>query len=107
MEILMSLDTPPTAVFASSDVQAFGAWSFARDRGLTIPRDVALIGYDNLKLSRYLDLSSVDQQMQEVGRRATVRLLSRMESPTDDRIQDEIPVTVVVRGSSQGRTRNR
>lgn len=107
MEALLALDRPPTAVFASSDVQAFGAWSFARDRGLHIPRDVALIGYDNLKLSRYLDLSSVDQQMQEVGRRATIRLLDRMASSSDDRVEEEIPVNVLVRGSSKGRPRER
>ena len=100
MARLMAMPTPPTAVFAASDVQAFGAWSYARDNGIRVPRDVSLVGYDNLKLSRYLDLTTVDQSMQEVGRRATERLLVRMQEPTDERIDTEIATPLLVRGSS-------
>lgn len=75
---LIALENPPTAVFASSDVQAYGAWSAARDQGINIPNDLALIGHDGLKLSRFLDLSTMDLGLQEVGRRAAERLIARM-----------------------------
>ena len=99
MERLMALAEPPTAVCCSSDVQAFGAWAYARDNGIRIPRQVSLVGYDNLKLSRYLDLTTVDQHMYEVGRHATERLLARMAQPTDERIDVEIELDLVSRGS--------
>ena len=100
MEELLALDVPPTAVFAASDVQAFGAWAFARDHGLRVPRDLSVVGYDNIKASRFLDLTTVDQQMKTVGRIATERLLARMADPSGGRIAEEIAVPLVVRGST-------
>ena len=100
MEALLALDRPPTAVFAASDVQAFGAWSLARDRGVRVPRDRSIVGYDNLKVSRFLDLTTVDQQMKDVGRRATGRLLDRMAAPATERLVEEVEVPLVVRGST-------
>ena len=100
METLSALGNPPTAIFAASDVQAFGAWSYARDHGLRVPRDVSIVGYDNLKVSRFLDLTSVDQRMKEVGRRATARLLSRMSEPSSAHLVEEVDTPLVVRGST-------
>jgi len=100
MAELLALTEPPTAVFASSDVQAFGAWAHARDTGLVVPRDISILGYDNLKLSRYLDLTSINQRMPDVGRKATERLLSRMEVRGDERLDVEIPLELMVRGST-------
>ena len=100
MASLLRLDDAPTAVFASSDVQAFGAWAYARDNGLVVPRDVSIHGYDDLKLSRYLDLTTINQQMQSVGRQATERLLSRMGSRSDERLDLEISVELMDRGST-------
>lgn len=103
MQQLMALDDPPTAVFASADVQAYGAWSYARDNGIRIPRDVSLIGYDDLKLSRYLDLSTVNQHALDTGFRATRRLLDRMSAPSSERADVEIPLDLVERGSTAAR----
>ncbi|MEP0545810.1 MAG: LacI family DNA-binding transcriptional regulator [Rhodothermales bacterium] len=97
---LMELADPPTAICASSDVQAFGAWAALRDMGKRVPQDVALIGYDNLKLSRFLGLSTVDQKMYDVGHRATKRLLHRMEATTEERISESIEPELIVRSSS-------
>ena len=100
MEELLALADPPTAVFAASDVQAFGAWSFARDHGIRIPRDLSVVGYDNIKASRYLDLTTVDQQMKAVGAKATARLLERMASPGGERAVEEIETPLVIRSST-------
>lgn len=89
-----------TAVCASSDVQAFGAWSALRDAGRVVPGDVALVGYDNLKLSRYLGLSTVDQRMYEVGRKATQRLLHRMATPTGEHHAEAVALRLIERASS-------
>lgn len=100
MRKLMTLDIRPTAIFAASDVQAYGAWAYARDHHIRIPRDVSLIGYDNIKLSRFLDLTTMDQDMHRVGRRVTKRLLNRMGETSEDRVNEEIPVELIERGST-------
>jgi LacI family transcriptional regulator len=100
MARLLTLDAPPSAVFAASDVQAYGAWSHARDNSLRVPKDVSIVGYDDLKLSRFLDLSTVSQGMQKAGHMATERLFSRMTAGTDERLDIQLPVELMVRGSS-------
>ena len=100
---LMALDDPPTAVFAASDVQAYGAWSYARDNGIRVPRDLSIVGYDDLKLSRYLDLTSVSQRMMHVGERAASLLMSRLTGnaePGVARLDHQVDLELVERGSS-------
>lgn len=79
MQLLLQAEPAVTAVFASSDVQAIGAWKAIRDAGKSVPEDVALVGYDDIKTSEYIGLSSVDQNMHEVGEQATDLLLKRMQ----------------------------
>lgn len=100
MQKLLQLGDPVTALCASSDVQAFGAWAALRDAGLRVPHDVAVVGYDGLKLSRYLELSTVDQKMHSVGQRATQRLLQRMGTTTADMVSEVIQPELIVRASS-------
>lgn len=66
------------AVFACSDVQAIGAWQVFRERGLAVPGDIALVGYDDVKVSRHIGLTSVSQKMRAVGREATSLLRRRL-----------------------------
>ena len=101
MAELMALDDRPTAVFAASDVQAYGAWSYARDNGLVVPRDVSIVGYDDLKLSRFLDLTTVTQGMHQAGLKATQRLLTRLRSrDLAERVDVKLPLSLAVRGST-------
>ncbi len=78
MQRILSERLDVTAVFALSDVQAIGAWKAIRDAGREIPGDIALVGYDDIKTSQYIGLSSVDQRMHEVGEQATELILQRM-----------------------------
>ena len=100
MEKLMGLDNPPTAVFASSDVQAYGAWAYARDNSIRVPREVSIVGYDDLKLSRFLDLTTMAQGAHAAGKLATTRLLDRLREPADDRVDVEMPLELMIRGTS-------
>lgn len=74
---LLKVEPELSAIFACSDVQAFGAWNALRELGKRVPEDVALVGYDDIKLSRFIGLSSVDQRMQTVGLEATELVLRR------------------------------
>ena len=103
MQDLLKLDPPVTAVFASSDVQAIGAWKAVRDAGLRVPEDIAIVGYDDIKTSQFIGLTSIDQDMHEVGRMATERLLDRIAGKVaaDDIIDKLIQPKLVVRDTSR------
>jgi DNA-binding LacI/PurR family transcriptional regulator len=62
----------PSALFVASDVVAFGAMAAIRERGLTIPDDIALVGFDDIPLARYVDppLTTVRLPAAELGRQA-------------------------------------
>ncbi|MDX1421014.1 MAG: LacI family DNA-binding transcriptional regulator [Rubricoccaceae bacterium] len=103
MQKLLALSDPPTAVFAASDVQAIGALAALRHAGLRAPEDVALVGYDNIKLARYLDLTTVNQTMYDVGLQATRRLLDRLRGSRAPAHVEHLEPPLVVRGSSRQR----
>lgn len=91
MQLLLADQKDVTAIFASSDVQAIGAWKAIRDAGYSVPEDFALIGFDNIKTSEYIGLSSIDQHMLSIGHEATVRLLDRViNGSPEDRIERHI-----------------
>ncbi|WIB78102.1 LacI family DNA-binding transcriptional regulator [Curtobacterium sp. MCPF17_002] len=79
------LDAHPdvTAVFAANDVMAIGALSELAARGLRVPEDVSVMGYDDTPLAatRYVGLTSIDDRSVEIGRGAGERLLARIADP--------------------------
>jgi LacI family transcriptional regulator len=78
MQALLDRGVDVSAVFASSDVQAIGAWQALRHADRRVPEDVAIVGYDDVKVSRYIGLSSVAQNMHDIGVAATDLLLRRL-----------------------------
>lgn len=102
MEALLERDDSITAVFATSDVQAIGAWQALRQRGLNVPDDVAIVGYDDIKVSRFIGLTSVAQNMHDIGERATDLLMRRLQKTGPVEILSEIVTPeLVVRDSSK------
>jgi LacI family transcriptional regulator len=100
MKQMLKVHPEVTAVFAASDVQALGAWKAIQEAGLRIPEDIALIGYDNVNITDFIGLSSVDQYMGVVGEQAMQLLLERMNGSEDDRVSQCINPSLVVRRSS-------
>ena len=78
MEALLRVASDVTAVFAFSDVQAFGVLLTAREAGKRVPEDLSVVGYVDVKVSRYIGLTSIDQKMRPVGEHATVLLVERV-----------------------------
>ena len=103
MQDLLGMEPPLTAVFASSDVQAIGAWQAIRHAGMEVPDDFALVGYDDIKVSRFIGLSSVAQNMHGVGERAADRLLYRINNPgkIDAFVSELVDPELIIRKSSQ------
>lgn len=91
----------PDAIFCSNDTQAIGAYHALSKLGLKIPEDVALMGFDNIKFTKYLNLTTVDQKMYMVGVDATKRLAEIIKRPSDQKIQKTIDPILVTRDSTR------
>jgi LacI family transcriptional regulator len=98
---LFDLRPLPDAVFAGSDAIALGVMMQARDRGVRIPQDLSLVGFDGLPIVDLLGppLSSVAQPIDELGRLAAARLLSMIDGGAPDPDVIRLPVRLVTRGS--------
>lgn len=89
-------------IFAVTDTAALGALAALTDRGIAVPHDVQVAGFDNLDAGRYLSpaLTTIDPNHDEVARSA-VRLLERRMAGSDDPPERVVvPVRLVVRGST-------
>jgi LacI family transcriptional regulator len=96
---LLALDSPPTAIFASNDQNALGVFDAAREVGLSIPDDLSVMGFDNIPESEYLNLTTVDQFIGEMGYIATNMLISLINGETLPEKTHRVPTKLVVRGS--------
>jgi DNA-binding LacI/PurR family transcriptional regulator len=95
-ELLAKKDRP-TAIFASTDLQAMAIVKAAHDLGVKVPEEVAIVGFDDLDWADYVDLTTVRQHLDESGRIAAELLLSRLSEP-DRLIQHvQLPLTLVKR----------
>jgi LacI family repressor for deo operon, udp, cdd, tsx, nupC, and nupG len=75
-ERLLSRTRRPTAVFCFNDEMAIGVLQSAKERGLRVPEDLSVVGFDDIRFARYVDppLTTIAQPMREIGER-TARLL--------------------------------
>ncbi len=82
-EKLLDMVDRPTAIFAGNDLMAFGAYEAIRQRGLRIPEDISVIGFDNIPqaLIVYPKLTTVRQSLEQMGRVAVKVLLEQIENP--------------------------
>jgi LacI family transcriptional regulator len=79
---LLALPARPTAIFAMSDMQAFGALAAAREHGLRVPDDISVIGFDDIELSQHIGLTTVRQHLRESGSVGMARLLQYLDQNT-------------------------
>ncbi|MCU1525437.1 MAG: LacI family transcriptional regulator [Microbacteriaceae bacterium] len=99
---LLSLPDPPTAIFAGSDLQALGVYEAARAMGVSIPDDLSVVGYDDLKIALWAGppLTTVRQPLTEMAEEAT-RLVIRLRNDTQvDNLRIDLATSLVVRGST-------
>ncbi len=83
-EKLLSLDDPPTAIFAANDDTAAGVMHVAAERGLRIPQDLSVCGFDDQPMARQIwpSLTTVRQSSSEMGRIAAEQLLLSLRDPS-------------------------
>jgi len=79
-ELLKRSEKLPTAFFVSSDIQAVGALAALQEHNLRVPQDVAIVSFDNIELSKYFGLTTMNQPMYSMGELAVKRMLERIEN---------------------------
>lgn len=75
-EAFLALAEPPTAMYANGDEVAAGMHYYVTHRGLDVPRDIAILGEENLAIADVLDISTVDKNLREIGKCAVELFLS-------------------------------
>jgi LacI family repressor for deo operon, udp, cdd, tsx, nupC, and nupG len=103
---LLSLPEPPTALFAMNDCLAAGTLRYLRERGIAVPEEVAVVGYDGMELSDLMSpaLSTVEQQSLRMGAEAVRLLVRRIREPESLPQHVVLPVNLRVRASSTAST---
>jgi LacI family transcriptional regulator len=99
---LLDLPEPPTAIFAANDVSAFGAYDAIKHRGLRIPEDLSVVGFDDIFQAAQVfpPLTTVRQPALEMGTAGTRLLLSMIQGLEPAVRQLELPTELVVRAST-------
>jgi DNA-binding LacI/PurR family transcriptional regulator len=92
-----------TALFAHSDLMAMGCLKALKDRGLSIPRDVAVAGFDDTPIARFVDppLTTVHQPFREMGRTGVRVLIDRINGKKPEQEAIVLPTRLVLRQSSR------
>ena len=99
---LLALPEPPTAIFCLNDDMAIGVMQAARARGLELPRDLSVVGFDDLPMASRVwpNLTSVRLPIREMGRMAAEKLLAPLRGLDPEKLaQDDILPSLVVRKS--------
>ena len=106
LEQLLTLPKPPTAVFCHSDIMALGALSYAKRRGLQIPRDLSIIGFDNISLAEFCDppMTTVAQPRFGIGRESMLLLLDQLQGHNVSSGSRLLDCELIVRGSTKALT---
>jgi DNA-binding LacI/PurR family transcriptional regulator len=116
MAELLAQDRRPTAVFATSDVQAIGALDAAQEAGIAVPEELSVIGFDDVEAAGYTGLTTVAQPLEESGALGAEMLLRALSGEAVE--HRRMPLALVVRGTTapaglaggasgvQGQTRN-
>jgi LacI family transcriptional regulator len=99
---LLDIENPPSAIFASNDAMAMGAMDAVRSRGLRIPKDVSVLGFDDIPQAALVRpaLTTVRQPLEQMGRVATQMLLDMLKNPGKEISRIELPTELIIRGST-------
>jgi LacI family transcriptional regulator len=90
------------AVFAANDMMAIGALQALRSHGRRVPENVAVVGFDDIPLSRYLGLTTMRVQVADIGAIALRRLIAILENGPEAPTFERSSPTLIVRASSGG-----
>ncbi|MEL0537248.1 ribose utilization transcriptional repressor RbsR [Staphylococcus debuckii] len=93
------LESGATAVFAINDEMAIGMMRGLADRGLSVPEDLSIVGYDDIDFARYMipSLTTVAQPMEDIGALALTLIMKKIQNPDSNPEKVELPNKLVIR----------
>lgn len=99
---LLDMEEPPTCIIYPDDFAAFGGINAIQERGLEIPRDVSVAGYDGIPVTRHLEprLTTVRQDTEQIGCVAARQLISLIESPRTTLVEQIVIPGMIEEGKS-------
>jgi len=97
---MLSGDDPPTAIFAASDIHAVGVLKAAQELGIRVPGELSVIGFDGIRDSEYLEISTILQPLFDSGAVSVELLLASLLE--DSKVEKEkiLPTKLIVRGTT-------
>lgn len=98
--VILASSPAPDAVIAANDMMAIGCLQALRAAGRQVPGEIAVAGFDDVPLARYLGLTTVRVRIAELGARAVNRLVDMLEGQADPRTLERHAPELVVRASS-------
>lgn len=98
---LFALPKPPSAIFCHNDIMAIGAIWQAKRMGLTLPKDLSIIGFGNLNFAQYSEpaLTTIEQPRFEIGRQAMLLLLAKIQGHRIDKNAKLLDCHLIIRDS--------
>jgi LacI family transcriptional regulator len=98
----LDLEKSPTAIFCSNDVMAMAAIDAVRERGMRVPEDVSILGFDDIPQSTLIHpaLTTVRQPLEQMGRAATQMLLEILKDPEMKPSRIALPTELIIRDST-------
>ncbi len=101
---LLDLKNPPTCIIYPDDFSAFGGINAIRERGMQIPEDISVAGYDGIRAARHLEpkLTTIRQATEKIGEVAAKRLISLIEKPKTTVMEQIIIPGNIIEGKSVG-----
>jgi DNA-binding LacI/PurR family transcriptional regulator len=101
-ESLIRAHPRPTAIFAANDLSAIGAMAVARRRGLEVPRQLSVVGFDDASIAAYglVALTTIEQPRRKIGGVAMQLLARRLKTPDAPASQTLIEAALVIRATA-------
>ncbi len=92
----------PTALFAANDAMAIGCLQYLKNKGMRIPADVALVGFDDIEMTSHVEprLTTIHIPKEEMGAAAVRTIVERVKSKTPSVATTYIPVDLIIRESA-------
>lgn len=105
MDYLLKLSNPPDAVFAASDYSAIGAMQVLKEKGMSVPEDMALVGFADEPFAAFVEpqLTSINQMSEQMGQFAAKTFLEQVRNNAGDFIPTKTVLTpqLMIRSSSK------
>ncbi len=100
MESFLRRKKLPTAIFCHSDEMAFGAMKAIRNKGMRVPEDISVIGFDDHDIAQYIGLTTVSQPPQFEGQVAAAAAIAEIANPSIERRKIVVPLSLMVRDTT-------